>query len=253
MSLNGLTGRTEKITRLRAVIARRMVESLQVSAQLTTVIEVDFAHAAQARERAKDRFAEQHAVKLTYLPIMASAALEALRDHPVINASLDAEKREATYYDSRNLSIAVDTEHGLLVPVIRDADNLTIAELGVAISKLAQRAREGKLMPDDMAGGTFTITNTGSRGALFDTPIINQPQVAILGTGTVVDRPVAVTAADGQMGVAIHPMGFLSLSYDHRLVDGAAAARYLGDVKRLLESPIWLESRLASGRRAGGP
>ena len=246
MTLNGLTGRTEKITRLRAVIARRMLESLQVSAQLTTVVEVDYQQVAATRNQVKDEVLQRYGVKLSYLPIMAKAALEALLDHPVINASMDLESKEVTYYDSRNLSVAVDTDHGLLVPVVRDAGSLTVPELAVRISELAEQARAGKLMPDDMAGGTFTITNTGSRGALFDTPIINQPQVAILGTGAVVDRAVVVASADGQKGVAIHPMGYLALSYDHRLVDGAAAARYLGDVKRRLESPAWLQDQVGA-------
>ncbi|GAA0322864.1 2-oxo acid dehydrogenase subunit E2 [Kineococcus aurantiacus] len=240
----GLTGRTEKLSRIRKVIARRMVQSLQTSAQLTTVVEVDLHHVAALREEEKQRFADTNGTKLTFLPFLAKAALEGLSAHPVVNAAVDLDAGEVTYYDSRNLSVAVDTDRGLMVPVIADAGSLDVTGLALAIAEVAERARTGRLGPDDQANGTFTITNTGSRGALFDTPIINQPQVAILGTGTVVDRPVVVAAADGRRNIEIRPVAHLFLSYDHRIVDGADAARYLGTVRTMLQTPQWSRSVL---------
>ncbi len=230
-----LRGTTKRLTGLRKIIARRMVESLQVSAQLTSVVEVDLSRIVALRQQTKEEFRARHGVKLTYLPFMARAAVEALRTNPTVNASLNAETNEVTYFDTEHLAVAVDTDKGLLVPVIRDAGERDIAELAVSIADLADRARRGKLTPDEMNGGTFTITNTGSRGALFDTPIINQPQSAILGTGAVVHRPVAVAAEAGGFDVKVRPMAYLALSYDHRLVDGADAARYVSDVKTGLE------------------
>jgi 2-oxoglutarate dehydrogenase E2 component (dihydrolipoamide succinyltransferase) len=230
-----LRGRTEKLSRLRAVIARRMVESLQTSAQLTTVIEVDVTRIARLRDRAKAEFAARHGVKLSYLPFFALATVEALRAHPTVNASIDAEAGTVTYHDAEHLGIAVDTERGLLVPVIHNAGDLNLGGLAKRIADLADRTRTNKISPDELAGGTFTLTNTGSRGALFDTPIINQPQVGILGTGSVVRRPMVVD--DPGLGeiVAVRSMVYLALSYDHRLVDGADAARFLGTVKERLE------------------
>ncbi len=231
-----LRGRTEKLPRLRALIARRMVESLQISAQLTTVVEVDVTRIARLRDQVKDDFYATHGVKLSYLPFFALATVEALRVHPLLNASLDQEAGTVTYHDAEHLAIAVDTERGLVVPVIRDAGDLNLAGLARRIADVAERTRANKVSPDELSGGTFTLTNTGSRGALFDTPIINQPQVGILGTGAVVKRAVVVD--DPNLGEIIVPrsMVYLSLSYDHRLVDGADAARFLGTIKERLEA-----------------
>ncbi len=226
-------GTTEKMSRLRRTIARRMVESLQVSAQLTTVVEVDVTRISRLRDRAKADFAQREGTRLSFLPFFSLAAVEALKTHPTVNASIEGE--EVTYHGAEHLGIAVDTEKGLLVPVLRNAGDLNIAGLARGIADVAERTRGNRIMPDDLAGGTFTITNTGSRGALFDTPIINQPQVAILGTGAVVKRPVVVTAEDGGETIAIRSMVYLALSYDHRIVDGADAARFLSTMKQRLE------------------
>ena len=231
-----LRGRIEKLTRTRATIARRMVESLQVSAQLTTVVEVDITRIARLRDRAKAQFQQREGVKLSFLPFFALAAVEALRVHPSLNASIDTDAGTVTYHDAEHLGIAVDTERGLMVPVIRNAGDLNLAGLARRIADLAERTRTNKVTPDELSAGTFTLTNTGSRGALFDTPIINQPQVGILGTGAVVKR--AVVLDDPDLGEIIAPrsMVYLALSYDHRLVDGADAARFLGTVKDRLEA-----------------
>lgn len=226
-------GTREKMSRLRKVIAARMVESLQVSAQLTTVVEVDLTKVARLRARVKDEFEAREGTKLSFLPFLALAATEALKAHPMVNASIEGD--EVVYHGTENLSIAVDTEKGLIVPVVKNAGDLNIAGLARAIADVAARTRSNKITPDDLAGGTFTITNTGSRGALFDTPIINQPQVAILGTGAIVKRPVVVTDADGGETIAIRSMMYLALSYDHRIVDGADAARFLATMKARLE------------------
>ena len=226
-------GTTEKMSRLRKVIAQRMVESLQVSAQLTTVVEVDVTKIARLRGRAKGEFERREGVKLSFLPFFALAAVEALKAHPMVNASVEGD--QVTYHGQENLGVAVDTERGLLVPVIKDAGDLNIAGLARKIADLAERTRTNKIGPDELGGGTFTLTNTGSRGALFDTPIINQPQVGILGTGAVVKRPVVVTDSDGGETIAIRSMVYLALSYDHRIVDGADAARFLTTVKERLE------------------
>jgi 2-oxoglutarate dehydrogenase E2 component (dihydrolipoamide succinyltransferase) len=210
-----------------------MVESLQVSAQLTTVVEVDVTKIARLRARAKTEFERREGTKLSFLPFFALAAVEALKAHPNVNASVDG--TEVTYHGAEHLGVAVDTEKGLLVPVIKNAGDLNIAGLARAIADLADRTRNNKITPDELGGGTFTLTNTGSRGALFDTPIINQPQVAILGTGAVVKRPVVVTDADGGETIAIRSMAYLALSYDHRIVDGADAARFLSTMKARLE------------------
>ncbi len=226
-------GTTEKMTRLRRMIAQRMVESLQVSAQLTTVVEVDVTKISRLRARAKGDFEKREGVKLSFLPFFALAAVEALKAHPSVNASIDGD--EVTYHGVEHLGMAVDTDKGLIVPVIKNAGDLSIAGLAKGIADLAQRTRTNKIGPDELSGGTFTITNTGSRGALFDTPIINQPQVAILGTGAVVKRPVVVTDRDGGETIAIRSMVYLALSYDHRIVDGADAARFLTTMKNRLE------------------
>jgi 2-oxoglutarate dehydrogenase E2 component (dihydrolipoamide succinyltransferase) len=221
------------MSRLRKVIAQRMVESLQVSAQLTTVVEVDVTRIARLRQRAKADFESREGVKLSFLPFFALAAVEGLKQYPVVNASIDGDS--VVYHAEENLGIAVDTERGLLVPVVHGAGDLNIAGIARKIADLADRTRNNKITPDDLGGGTFTLTNTGSRGALFDTPIINQPQVAILGTGAVVKRPVVVTDADGGESISVRSMVYLALSYDHRIVDGADAARFLGAVKQRLE------------------
>jgi pyruvate dehydrogenase E2 component (dihydrolipoamide acetyltransferase) len=230
-----LRGRTEKLTRIRATIARRMVESLQTSAQLTTVVEVDVTKIANLRNKAKADFQAKHGVKLTFLPFFALATVEALQQHPVVNSSIDVEAGTVTYHGSEHLGIAVDAPKGLVVPVIKDAGDLNLAGLSKRIADLADRTRNNKISPDELGGGTFTLTNTGSRGALFDTPIINQPQVGILGLGAVVKRPVIVN--DPELGEIIVPrsMVYLALSYDHRIVDGADAARFLGTLKERLE------------------
>jgi pyruvate dehydrogenase E2 component (dihydrolipoamide acetyltransferase) len=229
-------GRTEKLSRLRAVIARRMVESLQVSAQLTTVVEADVTKIARLRQQAKGDFESREGVKLSFLPFFAKAAIEALKAHPSVNSSIDQEAGTVTYHDTENLGIAVDTERGLLVPVIHEAGDLSLGGIARKIADLAERTRTNKITPDELGGGTFTLTNTGSRGALFDTPIINQPQVAILGVGSVVKRPVVVQDAELGEVIAIRSMVYLALTYDHRIVDGADAARFLTTVRERLEA-----------------
>ena len=228
-----LRGTTVPMTRLRKVIAARMVESLQTSAQLTTVVEVDVTKIAKLRGKAKSSFQEREGVNLTFLPFFAVAVCEALKQHPVVNASIDGEN--IVYHGTENLGIAVDTERGLLVPVIKDAGDLNLGGIARRINDVALRTRDSKINPDELSGGTFTITNTGSRGALFDTPIINQPQVAILGIGSIVKRPVVITEADGEEKIAIRSMVYLAISYDHRIVDGADAARFLSTLKERLE------------------
>jgi 2-oxoglutarate dehydrogenase E2 component (dihydrolipoamide succinyltransferase) len=228
-------GKTEKMTRLRTVIAERMVESLQISAQLTSVVEVDVTRIAALRNKSKVAFEQREGVKLSFLPFFAKAACEALKQFPTVNATINQAEGTVTYFDAEHLGIAVDTERGLLVPVVRDAGDLNIGGLARKINELAERTRTNKLLPDELSGGTFTITNTGSRGALFDTPIINQPQVGILGTGAVVKRPIVVPDASGADVIAVRQMVYLSLTYDHRLVDGADAARFLSAIKARLE------------------
>lgn len=228
-----LRGTTVTMSRLRKVIAARMLESLQVSAQLTTVVEVDITRISRLREKAKAAFEAREGVKLSFLPFFAVAVCEALKVHPVLNASVEGD--QITYHGSEHLGIAVDTDRGLLVPVIKDAGDLNMGGIARRISDVALRTRENKISPDELGGGTFTITNTGSRGALFDTPIINQPQVAILGVGAVVKRPMVVKGEDGGETIAIRSMVYLALSYDHRIVDGADAARFLSTLKERLE------------------
>ncbi len=231
-----LRGTTEKMSRLRKVIAKRMVESLQTSAQLTTVVEVDVTSISRLRDSVKADFAAREGVKLSYMPFFAKATIDALKQHPSLNAAIDTEAGEVTYFDHENVAIAVDTEKGLLTPVIKDAGDLSISGLAKKIADVAERTRANKIGPDELSSGTFTLTNTGSRGALFDTPIINQPQVAILGTGAVVKRPVVIDDPNLGETIAIRQMVYLALTYDHRLVDGADAARFLSDVKQRLES-----------------
>jgi pyruvate dehydrogenase E2 component (dihydrolipoamide acetyltransferase) len=232
---SSLRGTTERMSRARQVIAQRMVESLQTSAQLTTVVEADVTAIARLRDRARPMFEAREGVKLSFLPFFALAAVEALKVHPKLNAVIDTASGQVTYHDAEHLGIAVDTDRGLMVPVIRNAGDLNIGGLARKIADLAERTRAGQVNPDELAGGTFTLTNTGSRGALFDTPIINQPQVAILGTGTVVKR--AVVVEDPTLGevITVRSMVYLALTYDHRLVDGADAARFLVTMKARLE------------------
>ncbi len=230
-----LRGTTEKMTRLRQTIAKRMVESLQVSAQLTATVEVDVTEISRIRAKVKDDFKKREGATLSYLPFIAKAAVEALKAYPKLNATIDTEERTVTYPDAEHLGIAVQTERGLLVPVIKDAGDLSISGLAKRIADLAARTRQNKVTPDELTGGTFTITNYGSAGTLMDTPIVNQPQVAILGTGALVKRPVVI--ADPRLGevIAIRDMMYLSLSYDHRLIDGAEAAQFLSTLKARLE------------------
>ena len=233
IAVSPLRGTSVTMTRLRKVIADRMVESLKISAQLTTVIEVDVTKIDRLRKAAKANFEAREGVKLTYLPFFAVAVCEALKQHPVLNSIVEGD--QITYHAAEHLGIAVDTERGLLVPVVKDAGDLNMGAIARKITDVAARTRDNKITPDELGGGTFTITNTGSRGALFDTPIINQPQVAILGLGAVVKRPMVVKGADGGETIAIRSMVYLALSYDHRVVDGADAARFLVTLKERLE------------------
>jgi len=233
VAVSPLRGTTVTMSRLRKVIAARMVESLQVSAQLTTVVEVDVTKISRLRDRAKASFENREGVKLSYLPFFAVAVCEALKQHPVLNSSVEGD--QITYHGAEHLGIAVDTERGLLVPVIANAGDLNMGAVARKIADLATRTRDNKVTPDELGGGTFTLTNTGSRGALFDTPIISQPQVAILGLGAVVKRPMVVKGDDGGESIAIRSMVYLALSYDHRVVDGADAARFLVTLKERLE------------------
>ncbi|KRE74882.1 MULTISPECIES: 2-oxoglutarate dehydrogenase, E2 component, dihydrolipoamide succinyltransferase [Micrococcaceae] len=232
---SSLRGTAQKAPRIRQVIARRMRESLEISTQLTQVHEVDMTKVAKLRARAKNSFQAQNGTKLTFLPFIAKAVAEALKQHPKLNAAYDEDKQEITYHNAEHLAIAVDTDKGLLVPVIADAGNLNLAGLAGKIADVASRTRDGKIGPDELSGGTFSITNIGSVGALFDTPIINQPQVGILGTGAIVKRPVVVADENGDDSIAIRSMMYLSLTYDHRLVDGADAGRFLQTLKARLE------------------
>ena len=228
-----LRGTTQKMSRLRQVIATRMIESLQTSAQLTTVVEVDVTRIAALRARAKNDFLAKNGTKLTFLPFFVQAATEALKAHPKLNATING--KEVTYHDVEHIGIAVDTPRGLLVPVVKNAGDLNIPGLAKHINDLAARTRDNQVNPDELSGSTFTITNTGSGGALFDTPIINQPEVAILGLGAIQRQPRVVKDADGNEVIAIRSVCYLAISYDHRLVDGADASRYLMTVKKRLE------------------
>ena len=231
-----LRGTTEKLSRMRKVIAERMTESLRVASQLTATVEVDVTAISKLRKIAKDDFKKREGASLSYLPFITKATIEALKAMPVLNASADFEAGTVTYASQENIGIAVDTDRGLMVPVIHDAGDLNLAGLAKRIGDLAARTRAGKVGPDELGGGTFTITNYGSAGTLFDTPIINLPQVAILGTGALVKRPVVVTDALGGDTIAVRDMMYLSLTYDHRLIDGAKAARFLSLIKARLEA-----------------
>jgi len=235
LPVSPLRGTTEKMSRMRRLIATRMVESLQTSAQLTSVVEVDVTSIATLRQRAKASFERREGVKLSFLPFFAVAVVEALKAYPKVNATIDTDAGEIIYAPTENLGVAVDTERGLMVPVIHDAGDLNLAGIARRIADLALRTRTNAVKPDELSGGTFTLTNTGSRGALFDTPILNQPQVAILGTGAVVRRPVVLDVPGVGETIAIRSMVYLALTYDHRLVDGADAARFLVAVKKRLE------------------
>ncbi|WP_167139518.1 2-oxoglutarate dehydrogenase, E2 component, dihydrolipoamide succinyltransferase [Diaminobutyricimonas sp. TR449] len=232
LEVSELRGTTVPMSRLRKVVAERAVQSMQGTAQLTTVVEVDVTKVAAFRNKVKDQFQQKTGTKLSFLPFFALAATEALQTYPIVNATVDGDS--IVYPASENISIAVDTERGLLTPVVKNAAGLSLAEFAQQIADLAERTRNNKLKPDELAGGTFTLTNTGSRGALFDTPVVFLPQSAILGTGIVTKRPVVVTA-DGSDSIAIRSMVYLALSYDHRIIDGADASRFLVQVKNRLE------------------
>ena len=233
LEVSPLRGTTQPMSRLRKVLAQRAVESMQSTAQLTSVVEVDVTKLATFRDTVKGDFQAKTGDKLSFLPFFALAAAEALQAYPVVNSTVDGD--QIVYPATENVSIAVDTERGLLTPVLRDAATKNLAQIAHEIADLAARTRENKLKPDELAGGTFTLTNTGSRGALFDTPVVFLPQVAILGTGIVTKRAAVVKAA-GQEAIAIRSMVYLALSYDHRIVDGADAARFLGAIKTRLEA-----------------
>ncbi|MEU7584906.1 2-oxoglutarate dehydrogenase, E2 component, dihydrolipoamide succinyltransferase [Micromonospora sp. NPDC049230] len=233
---SGKRGTTEKLPRIRKAIAKRMQESLHEMAQLTTVIEVDVTRVAKLRAQAKDSFVQRHGVKLSFLPFFALAAVEALQTYPIVNAQLDLDGGTITYPAAEHLGIAVDTERGLVVPVIHNAGDLNLGGIAKRVADLAERTRTNKISPDEIAGATFTLTNTGSRGALFDTPIVPKPQSAMLGTGAVVKRPVVVNDPDLGEVVAVRSMVYLAMSYDHRLIDGADAARFLSAIKERLEA-----------------
>lgn len=231
---SALRGTSEPMTRLRKVLAERAVASMQQSAQLTTVVEVDVTAIAQLRDRVKADFLAKTGNKLSFMPFFTLAAAEALRAHPKINSTVEGEN--IVYHDGENISFAVDTERGLLTPVLRNTASMSISQLAAQIADMAERTRNNQLKPDELAGGTFTVTNTGSRGALFDTPVVFLPQSAILGTGIVTKRPAVVKDAAGNEAIAIRSMVYLALSYDHRIIDGADASRYLADVKTRLEA-----------------
>ncbi|WP_278866074.1 2-oxoglutarate dehydrogenase, E2 component, dihydrolipoamide succinyltransferase [Varibaculum cambriense] len=228
-------GKTEKLSRMRQTIAKHMMNSLASTAQLTTVVEVDVTRIANLRARAKDSFAQREGTKLSFLPFFVKAAVEALKAHPKINSRVNDETNEVTYFDHENVGIAVDSDKGLMVPVIKNCGDLTIAAIARKINELAAKVRDGSITIDEMSGGTFSITNTGSRGALFDTPVVNYPEEAILGLGTIVRRPMVVKDSEGNDTIAVRSLVYLTLSYDHRLIDGADAARYLTTVKKRLE------------------
>ncbi|MGJ4050485.1 2-oxoglutarate dehydrogenase, E2 component, dihydrolipoamide succinyltransferase [Corynebacterium macclintockiae] len=235
-----LRGTTKKVSRIREITAKTTLDSLHAAAQLTQVHEVDMTHIAELRKANKQAFADKHGVNLTYLPFFAKAAVEALISHPNVNASYNAETKEMTYYERVNLGIAVDTEAGLLSPVIHDAQDMTLPELAKAIVDIADRARNKKLKPNDLSGGTFTITNIGSEGALTDTPILVPPQAAMIGTGAIVKRPVVLSEDDGE-AIAIRQMVFLPMTYDHQVIDGADAGRFMSTLRDRLENSDFTE------------
>ena len=234
LEVSSLRGTEEKMSRIRKITAKRMVESLQTQAQLTTAVEVDMTRIAKLRAQAKDAFLQREGAKLTFLPFLIQAAVEGLKMYPKINAEIDGEM--VKYPAVENIGMAADTERGLMVPVIKNAGDLNLAGLARQVGDLGSRAKSNDLGPDDLSGATFTITNTGSGGALFDTPIVAHPNVAILGTGTITKRPAVVQNAEGDDSIAIRSMMYIFLSYDHRLIDGADAARFLSYMKKRLEA-----------------
>jgi pyruvate dehydrogenase E2 component (dihydrolipoamide acetyltransferase) len=234
-ALAHLRGTTQKASRIRQITAKKTRESLQATAQLTQTHEVDMTKIVALRARAKTAFAEREGVNLTFLPFIARAVIDALKIHPNINASYNEETKEITYYDAEHLGFAVDSEQGLLSPVVHNAGDLSLAGLARAIVDIAARARSGDLRPDELSGGTFTITNIGSQGALFDTPILVPPQAAMLGTGAIVKRPRVVTDDTGNESIGVRSVCYLPLTYDHRLIDGADAGRFLTTIKHRLE------------------
>ncbi|MET8689730.1 2-oxoglutarate dehydrogenase, E2 component, dihydrolipoamide succinyltransferase, partial [Streptomyces sp. NPDC004732] len=236
LEVSPLRGQTVKMTRMRKVIGDNMMKALHSQAQLTSVVEVDITKLMKLRAKAKDSFAAREGVKLSPMPFFVKAAAQALKAHPVVNARINDDEGTITYFDSENIGIAVDAEKGLMTPVIKGAGDLNIAGISKKTAELAGKARGGGLTPDDMSGATFTISNTGSRGALFDTVIVPPNQAAILGIGATVKRPVVINHPDLGETIAVRDMTYLSLSYDHRLVDGADAARYLTAVKAILEA-----------------
>jgi pyruvate dehydrogenase E2 component (dihydrolipoamide acetyltransferase) len=234
-ALAHLRGTTQKANRIRQITAKKTRESLQATAQLTQTHEVDMTKVVALRARAKKDFAEREGVNLTYLPFIARAVIDALKTHPNVNASYNEESKEITYYDAEHLGFAVDTEQGLLSPVVKNAGDLSLAGLARAIADIADRARSGNLKPDELSGGTFTITNIGSQGALFDTPILVPPQAAMLGTGAIVKRPRVIVDDSGNESIGVRSICYLPLTYDHRLIDGADAGRFVTTIKRRLE------------------
>jgi len=234
-ALAHLRGTTQKASRIRQITAKKTRESLQATAQLTQIHEADMTRIVALREKAKASFAEREGVNLTYLPFIARAVIDALKAHPNVNASYNEDTKEITYYDAEHLGFAVDTEQGLLSPVIHNAGDLSLAGLARAIADIAARARSGDLRPDELSGGTFTITNIGSQGALMDTPILVPPQAAMLGTGAIVKRPRVVVDETGNESIGVRSVCYLPLTYDHRLVDGADAGRFLTTIKHRLE------------------
>jgi pyruvate dehydrogenase E2 component (dihydrolipoamide acetyltransferase) len=234
-ALAHLRGTTQKASRIRQITAKKTRESLQATAQLTQTHEVDMTKIVGLRAKAKAAFAEREGVNLTFLPFIARAVIDALKIHPNINASYDEDTKEITYYDAEHLGFAVDTDQGLLSPVVHNAGDLSLAGLARAIADIAERARSGNLKPDELSGGTFTITNIGSQGALFDTPILVPPQAAMLGTGAIVKRPRVVVDDSGNESIGVRSVCYLPLTYDHRLIDGADAGRFLTTIKHRLE------------------
>ena len=229
-----LIGTTQRVNRIREITAAKMVESLQTTAQLTHVQEVDVTRVAELRKKVKPAFVEKHGVNITYLAFFVKAAAEALVSHPNVNASYDADAKEITYHSDVNIGIAVDTPQGLLVPVIKKVQDMNLADIAKAIADLAERARNKKLRPDDLSGATFTVTNIGSEGALLDTPVLTPPQAGILGTAAIEKRPVIVTE-DGIDSIAIRQMCYLPFTYDHQLIDGADAGRFVTTIKDRIE------------------
>jgi 2-oxoglutarate dehydrogenase E2 component (dihydrolipoamide succinyltransferase) len=234
-ALAHLRGTTQKANRIRQITAKKTRESLQTTAQLTQTHEVDLTKIVALRAKAKKSFAEREGVNLTFLPFFAVAVVDALKAHPNVNASYNEDSKEITYYDAEHLGFAVDTDQGLLSPVVHNAGDLSLAGLARAIADIAARARSGNLKPDELSGGTFTITNIGSQGALFDTPILVPPQAAMLGTGAIVKRPRVVVDENGNESIGVRSVAYLPLTYDHRLIDGADAGRFLTTIKRRLE------------------